>query len=304
MDKTKQTLVAALMAMLVVVAGGWFLLISPQRSSVASLNDQTEQVGTQNAKLQTQISQLKAESAQVSGAQATLAAIARRLPPDPQEANLLDNLTKAASAANVDLQIIVPSPPVLATAATVTTAPTTAATSSGSTAGAAPATQAAVAAANQLYQIPLSLTVAGNYFDIEMFVHSLEGLQRAMVIDQVSLAAAVTNGQLATPAPGASGQPTSGTSAPVTTTATTSAKSATHAAAGKSTTKPAKPGTAAGAQAEIDKLTPYVPDSNTLAVTITGKVFAMFSPGAALAVAAAGVAAAPAAVTPTPATTK
>src|SRR4051794_34925886 len=41
MDKTKQSLTIAAVAIVAVVAGGWFLLISPQRASVASLNSDT-----------------------------------------------------------------------------------------------------------------------------------------------------------------------------------------------------------------------------------------------------------------------
>jgi Tfp pilus assembly protein PilO len=317
MDKTKQTLVAALMAMLVVVAGGWFFLISPQRSNVSSLNAQTQQVAASNVSLQGQIAQLKAESAQVSDAQATLAAIARRLPPDPQEANLIDNLKKAADAANVDLQVITPGPPVLMAApaaAVVTAAPAT--TSAGTSAAATkPATSRTAPAGNQLYQIPLSLTVAGNYFDVEMFVHSLEGMQRAMVINQLSLAATtasttVQGGSSTSPAAATTGQGVGGTGTSAgssTSTSTGTGKTATigtTSKSGKATkTTTAKPGTVAGAKAELDGQTPFVPDSNTLAVTIVGNVFAMYSPAAAAAVAAAG-AVAPAAVTPTPATTK
>jgi Tfp pilus assembly protein PilO len=313
MDKTKQTFVAALVAMLVVVAGGWFLLISPQRANVASLADQTQTVNGKNASLQQQIAQLKAESALVSDAQATLAGIARRLPPDPQEANLIDNLKHAADAANVDLQIITPgAPSLMVTAApVVTSAPAATTSGAAGAAGGATAHVPAPAATDQLYAIPLSLTIAGNYFDVEMFVHSLEGMQRAMVIDQLSLVAAAPGSSQGGAVTGASGTgAASGATATTGTTATggsktgtstsTTTKSGTSKTGKTATTGKPKPGTAAGAQAEINAQTQFVPDAHTLTVSIVGKVFAMYSPAAA----AQAIASAPTAAAPTPATTK
>ena len=96
MDKTKQTLVIALVAVLVVLAGGWFLLVSPQRANVASLNEQTTTQEQTNASLQTKITALKAELVQLPEAKAQLEAVARRLPPDLAEVSLIQTLTKAA----------------------------------------------------------------------------------------------------------------------------------------------------------------------------------------------------------------
>ena len=48
-----------------VLAGGWFLLVSPQRANVASLNEQTTTQEQTNAALQTKITALKAELVQL-----------------------------------------------------------------------------------------------------------------------------------------------------------------------------------------------------------------------------------------------
>src|SRR5437764_699644 len=127
MDKTKQTLAIALAAVLVVVAGGWFFLISPQRSSVAGLQDQTATQNATNASLQLKIQQLKAEAVEQPADQAQLRAIAKRLPSDLAEATLVASLSKAALAANVDLQTITPGSPILVSApvAAATVAPAT-----------------------------------------------------------------------------------------------------------------------------------------------------------------------------------
>ncbi|MDX6229240.1 MAG: hypothetical protein QOI76_2630 [Frankiales bacterium] len=293
MDKTKQTLVIALVAVLVVVAGGWQFLISPQRSSVAALNAETSTVDSSNASLRTKVDQLKAEAAELPGAQSALAAIAKRLPPDLQEANLIDDLTHAADAANVDLQVITPSAPVLATvAAPAVVAP---AASGAPKAG----VTAPKPAGNELYQVPLSLTVTGNYFDLEMFIHTLEGMQRAMLINQLTFAKSLG-------APAGAGTTSVSVNGSTTTTAPSGGAAATQKSTGsgkttsgkgaKSTAKPV-PGSTAAAQAALARQNPVVADSDTLSVTISGQVFSMYSPAAA---AAAAVAVAPAPATPAP----
>ncbi|MDX6205227.1 MAG: hypothetical protein QOF39_1284 [Frankiales bacterium] len=296
MDKLKQTMVIALVGVLLVAAGGWYFLVSPQRSSVATLNAEAASVDASNSSLRGQIAQLKAQAADLPGEQAALAAVAKRLPPDLQEANLLDDLTHAADAANVDLQAITPSAPVLATVAAAVVAPAPVASAAGNSG--TPVRKAPVAAANQLYQIPVTLTVSGNYFDVEMYIHSLEGMQRAMLITQLSFAKGAPGTSALTGGATASGGPTGG--AAVTTkpgSAPTSGTAAGKGKGAKSTAKPV-PGTPAGAQAEINRLVPVVPDSNTLSVTISGQVFSMYSPAAAAA--AAAVSAAGATATPAP----
>jgi Tfp pilus assembly protein PilO len=298
MDKTKQTLVIAVVAVLVVVAGGWYFLISPQRSSVASLNEQTTTVNGANATLKGKIDQLKAQAADLPAQQLALAAIAKRLPPDAQYATLISNLSNAADAANVDLSIITPAAPVLA-ASSVVAPPAPVASAAAGKSAAPKAVTPRTAPANQLYQIPLALTVSGNYFDLEMFIHSLEGMQRAMLINQLTFAklppSGATVGSTTTDgaAAGTTTSPAGGTSQ-----STTSGNGKTVAGSkpgktGKTTTAKTVPGSVAGAQAELNRLNPLVPDTDTITLQIAGQVFSMYSPaGAAAAAQAAAIASA------------
>src|SRR5207248_10842677 len=59
------------------------------------------------------------------------------------------------------------------------------------------------------------------------------------------------------------------------------AKSTGKAGSAKATKKPL-PGSAAAAQAEANAVQPFVPDSNTLTLTLAGEVFSMSSNPAAL----------------------
>jgi Tfp pilus assembly protein PilO len=290
MDKLKQTIVIALVAVVVVAAGGWHFLVSPQRSSVASLNAEAATVDASNGSLKGQIAQLKAQAADLPGEQAALAAVAKRLPPDLQEANLLDDLSHAADAANVDLQAITPSAPLLATAAAVVAPAPAPVTSAAGNSAAPKASRVSAASADQLYQIPVTLTVTGNYFDIEMYIHSLERMQRAMLINQISFAKSTVAVGTGTSAPAAGGTagaaPTAGGGAAKPGSVTGKTTGGGAATGTKSTSKPI-PGSAAAAQAELNRLVQVLPDSNTLSVTISGEVFSMYSPAAAAAAATA-----------------
>jgi Tfp pilus assembly protein PilO len=288
MDKTKQTLAIALAAVLAVLAGGWFLLVSPQRANVTSLKAKTITQDQTNTSLQTKITALKAELVQLPEAKAQLEAVARRLPPDLAEVSLIQTLTKAAADANVDLQIITPGAPtaVGAPAATVI-APTTSASATGSTAktGDTPAPVTAPAAApaapanpaGNLYAVPVALTVQGDYFDLEMFVHNLEGMQRALLVSSLNITRPTVNAPLvgaaiSTAAPA----PAHGKTGAKTTSKTTSKTTGKTTGKTLSKVKPV-PGSAAAAQAEAGKLPGFVADQNTLTVTIAATVYSLYT---------------------------
>ena len=281
MDKTKQTIAIAVVAVLAVVAGGWFLLVSPQRANVASLNQQATAQEQQNASLQTKISALKAELVSLPEAKAQLEAVARRLPPDLAEVSLIQTLTKAAADANVDLQIITPGSPVAVAAPVVATvAPTT--TASAAAGGAAVPAPVPAASAGSLYSVPIALTVAGDYFDLEMFVHNLEGMQRALLVSSLAI---TKNASTAVAAPTASGAVTATVTAAAPTTSAKTGKTtskSTGKTSGKTTTKaPAKaklvPGSAAAAQQAAGNVPQFVADQNTLTVTIAAAVYSLYT---------------------------
>ena len=185
MDKTKQTLAIALAAVLVVVAGGWFLLISPQRSSVASLQTQKASVDTHE-----RLAAAEDPAAQGRGGRGAgrpgAATGHRPAPAAEPGGGQPDRL--AVQGRNRSERGPAGDHPRCSGArqcAGSRGSPWHRTTSAAADAGtaAAPAAAAPAANPNQLYALPLSLTVQGNYFDLEMFIHNLEGLQRAMLIN-------------------------------------------------------------------------------------------------------------------------
>jgi Tfp pilus assembly protein PilO len=72
MDKTKQLGLLTAVAILAVLAGGWFLLVSPQRAHANDLRAQTSEQESSNQSTQQQIAALQAAHKDLPQVQAQL----------------------------------------------------------------------------------------------------------------------------------------------------------------------------------------------------------------------------------------
>jgi Tfp pilus assembly protein PilO len=183
LEKLKQYVVFAVLGCLVVLAAGWFLLVSPKRTHAAELREEAAGQVSANAQLETKLQILKAQAKDLPKQQAKLAAVAAKIPDTPALPTLVRALTTAATSAGVELVSVTPSAPVAAAAAAPAAAP---AAPAAPAAGAAPAVSSA--AAGQLSQIPVSLNVVGGYFQVEQFVAALENLPRSMRVTALTMA--------------------------------------------------------------------------------------------------------------------
>jgi Tfp pilus assembly protein PilO len=171
-DTLKKWTALAVVAALVILAGGWFLLVSPKRSNAAGLRAQAAAKQHSNQSLQTQLGVLKAQAKDLPKQQAKLAAVAAKLPADPAMPALVRALNKAASDANVELVSMAPGTPLAVT--------TVSSTSAGTVGGGS--------AAGGLQQIPVTLNVVGSYFQVAEYLDRLEGLTRAFRVTGFTLA--------------------------------------------------------------------------------------------------------------------
>ena len=173
MEKMRQWMILTALGVVGVMAAGWFLLVSPQRSHASELRTQAAGEQQQTATLQGQIAQLKQQQKGETAQQRKLMQIAAQIPDNPQLPALIRELSTAAHQAGVSLDSLAPSQPTLVTT-----------TATGGTAAAGAAT------ASPLAQIPVTITVTGSYFNIETFMHSLEHLDRALKSTGLSIAPA------------------------------------------------------------------------------------------------------------------
>ena len=96
-------LAIAVVAVIAIVAAGWFLLISPQKTKAANLRDDTASQQQSNQNVQSQITVLAAQEADVPAEQAQIAAILQKIPDNPAMPSFIRTLTAAAKVTGVDL---------------------------------------------------------------------------------------------------------------------------------------------------------------------------------------------------------
>jgi Tfp pilus assembly protein PilO len=189
MDKMRQWSMLTAVGVIAVLAAGWFLLVSPQKSKAASLRAQVTSQESTNSSRQSRVNQLEQQKKGLPAQQKLLNQIAAKIPDNPELPALIRQLSDAARTSGVDLVSLQPGDPALVTSAvTRPVAHSTASTSSGSTSTAA--TLSHPAASSPLAQIPVQILVQGSYFNVTSFFRSLEKMTRAVLVSNWSLSPA------------------------------------------------------------------------------------------------------------------
>ena len=190
MDKLKQYVTLTVLAAVVILAAGWFLLVSPKKGEAAELQAQAAQQTTANSVLETELQVLRIQAKELPKKQAELARVAAKIPDNPSLPALIRALTAASTSAGVEFVSVTPSPPAALAAPTavapVAQAEPAAATATGPTPPAVVAPKTA-GTAGELALIPVAINVVGDYFEIEQFLANLENLPRALKVSNLTL---------------------------------------------------------------------------------------------------------------------
>lgn len=187
MKSVRSTSLLALLGMVAILAGGWFLLVSPKRASVSEVNDQTTSQQSLNRATKGRIDLLTKQAKDLPKKQAELARLAQQLPSNPALPGLIRSLTSAADEAGVVVVGLLPAVPAEQQASTTTTTPvaSSAKDTTATTTAAKAGTSKAAVSNEALFAIPVEIQVRGGYFQIENFVSALEKLQRSMIVGQL-----------------------------------------------------------------------------------------------------------------------
>ena len=186
MSRIQQWVAGTVVALLLIVAAGWFLAIAPQKHKASSLGAQSAAQEQTNSSLRNKLAELTAQISAVPSEEAAVAAITQKIPNDPEMPAYVRALTTIAGQTGVELVSIAPALPaaVSVAAAAVPAAPS----ASPSAATTAAATAAAAAPAVSLQAIPVTLGVQGGYFQIQQFTAALQRLSRTTVVSTLSIA--------------------------------------------------------------------------------------------------------------------
>lgn len=182
-SKERNWVIGGALGCLAVLALGWFLLISPERSHAATAREATATQQASNDTLRGQIAQLQEQAKGLVAKQADLQAVARRIPSDPQLPVLVRALQDVHTKTGVDITSITFGMPALA-------APAGAATSAAGRSGAA-----------TFSTIPVTTTVLGDYSNATLFLNALESLQRLYLVKSVAISPSPAKGDKLTLSP-------------------------------------------------------------------------------------------------------
>jgi Tfp pilus assembly protein PilO len=180
MDKARQWVALGLLAALVLLVGGWVLLVSPKKAEAALLREQAVAQAAANEQTQSHLQVLRSKSEQVPERTAYLDEVAVKIPPGPALPDLLRALTAAARSAGVDLVSIAPGVATSVVKPGPASAPAPAPVGSGAPTAAVPA--------GGLHAIPLTIQIVGGFYEVEQFLAELEDLPRALRLTNVALA--------------------------------------------------------------------------------------------------------------------
>jgi Tfp pilus assembly protein PilO len=184
MTKTRQWTVATVVAVLLVFAAGWLLLVKPQRSHAADLRSQAVSQQQANQLLQTQIASLLQEQKSLPEQQRILQKFTTQVPDNADEPGLIRQFSAAANGSGVDLVSLTPG--------------TSTVLSGAAAAGTTLTTPPAAAATAQLTELPVALAISGSYANIESFFQAVEKLPRATLVTGWTLGSATTTGSAPT----------------------------------------------------------------------------------------------------------
>lgn len=219
LDDARVWIGGGVVAVVLVLVAGWFLLVGPKLAQAADVRAQTAEARMANGALRTKVAGLRAQNARIPTLVGQLRTSIAQLPVTPEFAALTSQLGSKAAAAKVTLSSISISAPSTAAAAApgasaagsgdgeAASGATTPAPAAGSgTAGAETAgagTSAASGIAGKLFQVPLTVTTSGTLAAQRAFLTAIQQLgSRAALVGATTVNAGAAEGGSAGPASG------------------------------------------------------------------------------------------------------
>lgn len=154
---TRDRLVLMTLVVLGLLAAGWMLEVSPERSKAASLDAHVNAAKAQLATAQSQLAEAKGAQAQYGTAYASIVRLGQAVPADQQVPSLVYELDQASNGKNVEFNSI-----------------TSSATGSSSASSSSSSTTAA-AASTGFTQMPFTFIFEGTYVDLYHLLNQVQG---------------------------------------------------------------------------------------------------------------------------------
>ena len=154
---TRDRLVLIVIAMLALLAGGWLMLVSPEREKAAKLEAQVNTASTQLTSAEGELATARGAQSRYSTAYTSIVNLGKAVPASQEVPSLIFQLEQASNLKRVDFTSIV--------SGTGNGGP-----ASGSGSAATPA-----ASASGFSQMPFTFVFNGNFFDLYRLFQQLNG---------------------------------------------------------------------------------------------------------------------------------
>lgn len=204
MSRNRLSLLLAVLAMVVVAVGGFFLAVQPQLSQTAAAHAQTETVDRSNDASRAELARLRSQAAELPAMKRGLTTLSASVPDSASLSPFIDELNGIAATAGMQVSSFTASdatayspavsaePAAGATTSTATAEPSASATAVAPAAPVAPTapsvvTNAAITGQN-LSIIPVTVAVDGTFDQALTFVKGVQGGQRLFLITSISSA--------------------------------------------------------------------------------------------------------------------
>ena len=197
MTRNRLNMVLAVIGMVVVAVGGFFLGVQPQLARAAADDTQQSTVQQENALKSVELARLRKQAKTLPEMQAELGRLEASVPSATKMSAFYDEIGQAASAAGVTVSAITTSdavaytPPVSEpTTPSATGAPTPTPEPVASAPSSAPpvATDASITASN-FSVVPVTVSVDGSFDQALSFVGRAQALQRLYLVNSITSSA-------------------------------------------------------------------------------------------------------------------
>ncbi len=207
MDKNRLWIIGSVLAMVIIVALGWFLGIAPQLAGAAAADTQRAGVEAVNAQHRAELARLKRDFSHLGTLNGQLASLSESVPSDSAMPAFVNEINAVASATGVtvtgfsvaDAKPYAPvQPPGAAAPASSSATPSPSASPAATptpspvpapVAGMPPVTSPKLTAAN-FSSLAVTLLVQGDYQQILSFVNGLQEGKRLFLVDGITTTAA------------------------------------------------------------------------------------------------------------------
>jgi Tfp pilus assembly protein PilO len=193
MNTDRLWIFAAVVAMIVIAVGGWFVGISPVVAQSAASDEQVASVTQANVASQQKLNLLKQQYANIGPLQKSLDSLRRSIPESPDASAFLQEIDELSAATGVTVSSVTiasstvyEAPSTAVPAGSVATPSATSTPTPTPTVSATPAVPATTAV-GQFVEIPVNITVTGDFDAVRSFVGAIQKGQRLYLATAVGI---------------------------------------------------------------------------------------------------------------------